>query len=61
MGGTSVADSQVPPGAYLTPNSYNPPNLSSPHDGVNLVVFADGHVGSIAHDWLTQNQNQVWS
>jgi prepilin-type N-terminal cleavage/methylation domain-containing protein len=60
-GGTSVPDNQVPPGSYLTPNSYSPPDLSSPHDGVNLVAFADGHVQSIAHDWLTQYQNQVWS
>jgi len=59
--GTSVPDSQVPPGAYLSPNSYSPPDLSSPHPGVNVVLFADSHVQSIAHDWLTQNQNQVWS
>ncbi len=59
--GTSVPDNQVPRGAYLTPNSYFPPLLSSPHPGVNVVVFADGHVQSITHDWLTQNQNQVWS
>ena len=59
--GTSVPDNQVPLGAYLTPNSYSPPVLSSPHPGVNVVVFADGHVQSITHDWLTQNQNQVWS
>jgi prepilin-type N-terminal cleavage/methylation domain-containing protein len=60
-GGTSVQDNQVSPGAYLSPNSYSPPDLSSPHPGVNLVVFADAHVGSITHDWLTQYQNQVWS
>jgi prepilin-type N-terminal cleavage/methylation domain-containing protein len=59
--GTSVPDYQVPQGAYLTPNSYNPPDLSSPHPGVNVVVFADSHVQAITHDWLTQNQNQVWS
>lgn len=59
--GTSVPDSQVPLGAYLTPNSYSPPDLSSPHDGVNVVTFADGHVQTITHDWLTQYQNQVWS
>jgi prepilin-type N-terminal cleavage/methylation domain-containing protein/prepilin-type processing-associated H-X9-DG protein len=61
MGGTSVPDSQVPTGAYLVPNNYFPPDLSSPHPGVNLVVFADGHVQTITHDWLTQYQNQVWS
>jgi prepilin-type N-terminal cleavage/methylation domain-containing protein/prepilin-type processing-associated H-X9-DG protein len=60
-GGTSVPDDQVPLGAYLTPNSYTPPDLSSPHPGVNVVVFADGHVQSIPHDWLTRYQNQVWS
>jgi prepilin-type N-terminal cleavage/methylation domain-containing protein len=60
-GGTSVPDNQVPLGAYLVPNSYNPPDLSSPHDGVNLVVFSDGHVQAVDHAWLTQNQNQVWS
>jgi prepilin-type N-terminal cleavage/methylation domain-containing protein len=60
--GTSVPDRQVPLGAYLTPNSYDPPDLSSPHTGnINLVAFADGHVQPITHDWLTQNQNQVWS
>ena len=60
-GGASVPDYQVPSGAYLSPNSYNPPDLSSPHPGVNVVLFADAHVQSITHDWLTQNQNQVWS
>ncbi|QVL31244.1 DUF1559 domain-containing protein [Telmatocola sphagniphila] len=60
-GGASVPDNQVPLGAYLVPNSYSPPDLSSPHPGVNLVTFADGHVQSITHDWLTQYQNQVWS
>jgi len=60
-GGASMPDNQVPPGAYLTPNSYSPPVLSSPHPGVNVVAFADGHVQSITHAWLTQYQNQVWS
>ena len=60
-GGASVPDYQASPGAYLTPNSYNPPDLSSPHPGVNIVLFADAHVQPITHDWLTQNQNQVWS
>jgi prepilin-type N-terminal cleavage/methylation domain-containing protein len=60
-GGDSVPDNQVPLGAYLSPNSYSPPDLSSPHPGVNVVAFADAHVQSITHDWLTQNQNQVWS
>jgi len=60
-GGTSVPDNEVPPGAYLVPNSYSPSDLSSPHPGVNVVVFADAHVQAINHDWLTQYQNQVWS
>jgi prepilin-type N-terminal cleavage/methylation domain-containing protein/prepilin-type processing-associated H-X9-DG protein len=60
-GGDSVPDDQAPLGAYLTPNSYNPPDLSSPHLGVNVVAFADGHVQSVTHEWLTQNQNKVWS
>jgi prepilin-type N-terminal cleavage/methylation domain-containing protein/prepilin-type processing-associated H-X9-DG protein len=60
-GGASVPDNEVPLGAYLTPNSYSPPDLSSPHAGANVVVFADGHVQSVVHEWLTQNQNQVWS
>jgi prepilin-type N-terminal cleavage/methylation domain-containing protein len=60
-GGDSVPDNQVPLGAYLTPNSYSPPDLSSPHPDINLVLFADSHVQSVSHDWLTQNQNQVWS
>ncbi len=60
-GGASMPDNQSPLGAYLTPNSYSPGNLSSPHPSGNLVLFADAHVQSIAHDWLTQYQNQVWS
>jgi prepilin-type N-terminal cleavage/methylation domain-containing protein len=61
-GGTSVPDRQVPLGAYLMPNSYNPPELGSPHTGnINLVLFADSHVQPITHDWLTQYQTQVWS
>jgi prepilin-type N-terminal cleavage/methylation domain-containing protein len=60
-GGASVPDMQVPLGAYLSPNSYSPPDLSSPHPGINLVLLADAHVQPITHDWLTQNQNQVWS
>jgi len=59
--GTSVTDDQAPLGAYLTPNSYFPPGLSSPHPEGNGVLFADGHVQSVAHAWLTQYQNQVWS
>jgi prepilin-type N-terminal cleavage/methylation domain-containing protein len=60
-GGDSMPDSQASAGAYLTPNSYSPSNLSSPHPSGNLVLFADSHVQSITHNWLTQYQNQVWS
>jgi prepilin-type N-terminal cleavage/methylation domain-containing protein len=60
-GGASVPDSQMPLGAYLTPNTFSPPALSSPHPNVNLMAFADGRVQSVANDWLTQYQNQVWS
>ncbi len=59
--GTSLPDNMVPLGSYLAPNSYSPSDLSSPHPSGNLVVFADAHVQSIAHDWLTQYKNQVWS
>jgi prepilin-type N-terminal cleavage/methylation domain-containing protein/prepilin-type processing-associated H-X9-DG protein len=59
--GTSMPDSQVPLGAYLSPSTWSPPVLSSPHPGVNVVAFADGHTQAITHDWLTQYQNQVWS
>ncbi len=59
--GTSVPDVQAPLGAYLSPNTYSTSVLSSPHPGINLVLFADAHVQPITHDWLTQNQNRVWS
>ncbi len=61
VGGNSVPDSEASTGAYLVPNTYSPPYLSSPHPGVNLVIFSDGHVAAIQHTWLTQYQNQVWS
>jgi prepilin-type N-terminal cleavage/methylation domain-containing protein len=61
IGGASVPDMQAPLGAYLKPNTYDPPELSSPHPGVNLVTFADGHVQPVIHSWLTEYQNQVWS
>ena len=59
--GNSVPDVNAPLGSYLSPNSYSPPDLGSPHPGSNLVTFADGHVQAVSHQWLTQNQNQVWS
>jgi hypothetical protein len=60
-GGNSVDDRNAPLGAYLAPNSYSPPGLSSPHAGINVVLFADGRVQSVPHQWLTDNQNRVWS
>jgi hypothetical protein len=60
QGGTSVRDNQFQTGAYLTPNSYFPQGLSSPHADVNLVLFADAHVQPVVNSWLTANQN-VWS
>jgi prepilin-type N-terminal cleavage/methylation domain-containing protein/prepilin-type processing-associated H-X9-DG protein len=54
--GNSTPDAQVPPGlTSITANNSNVP-LSSPHPGVNVVLFADGHVQAVTHAWLTQNQ-----
>ena len=49
----SMQDNQVPPGQPLL-------GFSSPHPGVNVVLFADGHVQSLDHGWLTANQS-VWN
>jgi prepilin-type N-terminal cleavage/methylation domain-containing protein/prepilin-type processing-associated H-X9-DG protein len=49
----STQDSQVPVGQPLL-------GFSSPHPGVNVVLFADGHVQSLNHGWLTANQ-AVWN
>jgi prepilin-type N-terminal cleavage/methylation domain-containing protein/prepilin-type processing-associated H-X9-DG protein len=49
----STHDSQVPVGQF---DQY----LSSPHPGINVVLFADGHVQAIDNGWLTDNQN-VWN
>ena len=49
----SMADSQVPQGQMDI-------TFGSPHPGVNVVLFADGHVQSITHQWLTANPS-VWS
>lgn len=51
--GASTPDSQVPQGQMAQA-------LSSPHASVNVVLFADGHVQAIAHQWLTQNQ-VIWN
>lgn len=49
----SIPDSQVPRGKM---SQY----FSSPHPGVNGVLFADGHVQAIENGWLTTNSN-VWN
>jgi prepilin-type N-terminal cleavage/methylation domain-containing protein/prepilin-type processing-associated H-X9-DG protein len=49
----SMDDSQVPVGQYSTA-------FSSPHPGANLVLFADGHVQPVDHQWLTANPS-VWN
>jgi prepilin-type N-terminal cleavage/methylation domain-containing protein/prepilin-type processing-associated H-X9-DG protein len=49
----SMEDRQVPPGIVDQ-------TFSSPHPGVNMVLFADGHVQPVANAWLTANQN-VWN
>jgi prepilin-type N-terminal cleavage/methylation domain-containing protein/prepilin-type processing-associated H-X9-DG protein len=51
--GQSMEDSQVPVGQYSS-------TFSSPHPGVNVVLFADGSVQSIDNQWLTANQS-MWN
>jgi prepilin-type processing-associated H-X9-DG protein len=48
----STPDSQFPPGQMSQ-------FFSSPHPGANVVLFADGHVQGITHQWLTANPS-VW-
>ena len=49
----SVDDSEVPVGQYCT-------NFSSPHPGGNIMLFADGHVQFVEHQWLNDNPS-VWN
>jgi len=49
----SMPDNQVPQGQMDQ-------SFGSPHSNVNVVLFADGHVQTIAHSWLTANQ-QIWN
>ena len=49
----SMDDRQVPVGQYCTA-------FSSPHPAGNVLLFADGHVASIANQWLTANQS-IWN
>jgi prepilin-type N-terminal cleavage/methylation domain-containing protein/prepilin-type processing-associated H-X9-DG protein len=58
--GPSVPDSQVPQGQFDQPGGAYLTTFSSPHPGVNVVLFADGHVQAIDHGWLTANQS-VWN
>jgi prepilin-type processing-associated H-X9-DG protein len=50
----SIPDSQVPQGQI--PGQ----TFGSPHPSVNVVLFADGHVQSLPHQWLTAN-HAIWS
>jgi prepilin-type N-terminal cleavage/methylation domain-containing protein/prepilin-type processing-associated H-X9-DG protein len=49
----SMPDNQVPQGQLTQ-------TFSSPHPGVNVVLFADGHVQAIPHQWLNANQ-VIWN
>lgn len=53
MSAQSVPDRQVPQGQM---DEF----FSSPHPGVNGVLFADGHVQMLEHGWLTANQ-AIWN
>jgi prepilin-type N-terminal cleavage/methylation domain-containing protein len=65
IGPTPWYDCMQPFSARSTPDTQVPPGqmdqfFSSPHPGVNLVLFADGHAQSIDHGWLTANQS-IWN
>lgn len=51
--GQSTADSEVTQGQFAQA-------LGSPHPNVNIVLFADGHVQPLPHQWLTANQ-MIWN
>jgi prepilin-type N-terminal cleavage/methylation domain-containing protein/prepilin-type processing-associated H-X9-DG protein len=51
--GQSMDDSQVAVGQYSS-------TFSSPHQGFNMVLFADGSVQSLDNRWLTANQS-IWN
>jgi prepilin-type N-terminal cleavage/methylation domain-containing protein/prepilin-type processing-associated H-X9-DG protein len=51
--GQSMPDNQVPKGQLGEV-------LSSPHPNINVVLFADGHVQSCSHQWLSSN-TVIWS
>jgi len=48
--GSSMPDQQASQGS----------GLSSPHPNVNVVLFGDGHVQTVAHQWLGAN-TMIWS
>jgi prepilin-type N-terminal cleavage/methylation domain-containing protein/prepilin-type processing-associated H-X9-DG protein len=57
--GASVPDIEYPEGAAFI--GANLQTCSSPHSGGNLVLLADGHVQSIANQWLTANWASIWN
>jgi prepilin-type processing-associated H-X9-DG protein len=58
--GTSVPDNQASQ-ILTSPTGNNAAaNLSSPHPGVNIVLFADGHVTPLTHGFMTQYQAYMW-
>jgi prepilin-type processing-associated H-X9-DG protein len=64
-GPTAWYDCNQPSNAASVPDSQFPPGqmsqfFSSPHPGVNVVLFADGHARPITHGWLTANPS-VWN
>ena len=50
---SSTPDREVAKGQYCT-------TFSSPHPGGNVVLFADGHVQSLSHAWMTANPS-IWN
>ncbi|HTU17454.1 MAG TPA: DUF1559 domain-containing protein [Gemmataceae bacterium] len=61
VSGDSLRDTQVGLGSYLSPNTWFPTGLSTPHGDTNVVLFADDHVQPVLNAWLTANQNLVWN
>ena len=57
----SMEDIQVPAGVFLANQQAGiVTNFSSPHPGVNVVLFADGGVRAIDHSWITANPS-IWN
>jgi prepilin-type N-terminal cleavage/methylation domain-containing protein/prepilin-type processing-associated H-X9-DG protein len=55
LSAASMPDSRVPTGLANQEVTF-----SSPHTGGNLVLFADGHVSFLSHEFLTANQS-IWN